>query len=64
MKRYLIQHDRRVTLDLVDEEGTLTVERFQSGKRERLTVDQFERSNEGRSLASKLREALARAKRG
>jgi hypothetical protein len=61
LKRYLIQHDRSGTLDLIVEGGVLSVERYRSSKRERMTLNQFEQSLEGRALAAKLKQALARA---
>jgi hypothetical protein len=62
LKRYLIHHGRSLTLDLIDEDGVLSVERYRSGKRERMTINEFELSPEGRALAGKLTMAMARAR--
>lgn len=62
MKRYLIHHDRSVTWDLIEENGQFSVERYHAGKRERLTIDQFERSSEGKAWIAKMRSMLARAR--
>lgn len=62
LKRYLIHHGREGTWDLLDEDGNLSVERFQNHKRDRFTVDQFERSPEGKAFADRLKWALSRAK--
>jgi len=61
LKRYLIHHDRSTTLDLIEEDGVLSVERYRRGKRERMTINQFEISREGRAHAEKLKQVLARA---
>jgi hypothetical protein len=61
--RYLIVHRRTLTVDLIDEEGKLSIERLRRGVRMRMSVDEFEQSDDAPPLREKLRRAIARARK-
>ena len=58
MRRYLIEHRRTQTLDLIDEDGKLAIERYRSGVRDRIPLAEFRRSAEGQVHSWRINEVI------